>query len=91
MVELVTEATGAISEPSIMRIDALSDEGSCHETQSTPRSPPMRKYSPIAANPEEMAQTLLHDSDVCASTSRHDAIPRARTSSRAVRLSPELQ
>lgn len=38
-----------------------------------------------------MAQTLLHRSEVCASTSPDDAIPGARTSSPAVRLSPELQ
>ncbi|KAH7110977.1 hypothetical protein B0J13DRAFT_591074 [Dactylonectria estremocensis] len=89
--QLVTEATGATSEPGIMMIDALSDEGSCHGAQSTPTSPSMRTYSPIAAGPEEMAHTLLHDSEVCASTSRDDAIPGAHTSSPAVRLSPEPQ
>ncbi|KAH7129685.1 hypothetical protein B0J13DRAFT_452591 [Dactylonectria estremocensis] len=86
--QLVTEATG---EPGIMMIDALSDEGSCHGAQSTPTSPSMRTYSPIATGPEEMAHTLLHDNEVCASTSRDDAIPGAHTSSPAVRLSLESQ
>ncbi|KAH7231608.1 uncharacterized protein BKA55DRAFT_712784 [Fusarium redolens] len=34
--QLVPEATWATSEPGIMIIDALSDEGSCHGTQSSP-------------------------------------------------------
>lgn len=74
-----------------MMSDALSDEGSCYEAQSTPSSPSMRTYSSIAAGPEEMAHTLLHDSEVYANTSRDDAIPGAHTSSPAVRLSPEPQ
>lgn len=49
----------------------------------------MRIHSPIAVAPEVMAQTPLHDSEVCASASRDDATPRARNSSPAVRLSPE--
>ncbi|KAM0289584.1 hypothetical protein ACHAO9_005866 [Fusarium lateritium] len=85
---LVTEATGATSEPGIVTIDAPPDEGSCHRAQSTPMSPLMRTYSPITAGPEEMAYTLLHDSVVCASPSRDEAIPGAHTS---VRLSPESQ
>ncbi|KAL3587728.1 hypothetical protein FPOAC2_13627 [Fusarium poae] len=40
----------------------------------------MRTYSPITAGPEEMAYTLLHDSVVCASPSRDEAIPGAHTS-----------
>ncbi|KAF9772508.1 hypothetical protein IL306_009782 [Fusarium sp. DS 682] len=88
---LVTEATGATSEPGIIMIDALPDESSCHGAQSTPASPSMRTFSPIAASPEEMAHTLLHDSEVRASASHDDATPGAHTSSPAVRLSPESQ
>ncbi|KAH7125032.1 hypothetical protein B0J13DRAFT_647188 [Dactylonectria estremocensis] len=89
--QLVTEATEATSEPGIIMIDALSDEGSCHGAQSTPTSPSIHTYSPITASPEEMAYMLLYDSEMCLSTSRDDAIPGAHISSPAVRLSPELQ
>ncbi|KAM5353452.1 hypothetical protein ACJ41O_000102 [Fusarium nematophilum] len=89
--QLVTEATGATSEPGVLMIDAPSDEEACHGAQGAPASPSMRPYSPIAATPKEMAQTLLNDSDVRVSTSRDDAIPGARTSSPPERLSPESQ
>ncbi|KAH7146066.1 hypothetical protein EDB81DRAFT_759375 [Dactylonectria macrodidyma] len=88
---LVTEATGATSEPGIMMIDAPSEAGSCHGVQSTPISPSVCTDSPNAAAPEEMAHRLLHDSEVCAGTSRDDAIPGDNTSSRAVWMSPEPQ
>ncbi|EGU75110.1 hypothetical protein FOXB_14380, partial [Fusarium oxysporum f. sp. conglutinans Fo5176] len=88
--QLVTKATGATSEPGMM-IDALSDEGSCHGAQNTTTSPSSRTYSPIAAGPEETAHTLLHDSEVSASTSRDDAISGAHNSSPAVRLPPKSQ
>ncbi|KAI3581762.1 hypothetical protein IWW34DRAFT_787330 [Fusarium oxysporum f. sp. albedinis] len=89
--QLATGATRATGKPGIMMmIDPLSDEGSCHRAQSTPASPSMHTYSPIAASPEEIAQTQLHGREVCAST-RNDAIPGASTSSPAVRLSAESQ
>ncbi|KAF5969546.1 hypothetical protein FBULB1_10190 [Fusarium bulbicola] len=74
-----------------MMIDALSDEDSCHGAQNTLTSPSRRTYSPIAAGPEEMAHTLLHGSEVSASTSHDDAISGAHTSSPAVRLPPKSQ
>ncbi|KAI8668668.1 hypothetical protein NCS57_00679000 [Fusarium keratoplasticum] len=72
--------TGATSEPDIIIVDALSDERSRDGAQSTPTSPLMHTYSHIAAGPN-MAHTLLHDSEECASTSRGDALSRAHTSS----------
>ncbi|PCD23151.1 hypothetical protein AU210_014674 [Fusarium oxysporum f. sp. radicis-cucumerinum] len=89
--QLVTEATGDTSEPGIMTIDGLPNEGSCHGAQSAHISPSIRTCSPTAVTPEEMAHTLLHDSEVCASTSRNDAIPGTHTPSPAGRLSPASQ
>ncbi|KAM5356985.1 hypothetical protein ACJZ2D_016730 [Fusarium nematophilum] len=45
----------------------------------------------VSTTPEEMAQALLNDSEVRVSISRDDAIPGARTSSPAARLSSESQ
>ncbi|KAM5360365.1 hypothetical protein ACJA88_014858 [Fusarium oxysporum] len=87
--QLVTEATGATSVPGVMMIDAPSDEEACQRAQSTPASPLMRTYSPIAATPQEMAQTLLNDGAVRVSTPRDDATPGARNPSLAARMSPK--
>jgi hypothetical protein len=89
--QLATKATGSTSESNTTMIDALSDAGSCHGTQSTPASPSTHTYSSAAAIPEEMSQTLPHDSEVSASTSRKDATPGTRISSPAVRLLLESQ
>ncbi|KAF4447586.1 hypothetical protein F53441_8881 [Fusarium austroafricanum] len=86
--QLVTGAIRATSEPGMM-IDALDDEKSCHGSQNAPATPSINTHSPIAATPEVMAQTPLHDSEVSASTSRDDAIPGARNTSPAVGLEPE--
>ncbi|RSL42947.1 hypothetical protein CEP51_016420 [Fusarium floridanum] len=48
----------------------------------------MLAYNPIPASPEEMSQTLLHDSEVYLNTSRDDAILEARTSSPAAGYHP---
>ncbi|KAM0413589.1 hypothetical protein ACHAPT_013635 [Fusarium lateritium] len=83
--------TGATSELGIMMTDALSDEGSSHGAHSTPTSPSMRTYNPIAASSEEMAQTPLYDNEVYMNTSRDDAILEAPTSSPPAKLSPASQ
>ncbi|PNP57341.1 hypothetical protein FNYG_15214 [Fusarium nygamai] len=83
--------TGATSEPDIMMVDALSDERSSDDAQSTPTSPLMHTYSHITADPGDLAHTPLHDSIECASTSRDDSISRAHTLSPAKSLSPESQ
>ncbi|RTE69318.1 hypothetical protein BHE90_016302 [Fusarium euwallaceae] len=86
--QLITEAIGATSQPGIMMIDALCDEGFSHGAGSTPISTSMLAYNPIPASPEEMSQTLLHDSEVYLNTSRDDAILEARTSSPAAGYHP---
>ncbi|KAF5701792.1 hypothetical protein FMUND_13760 [Fusarium mundagurra] len=80
--ELVTEATGATSEPDVMTDapDVMTD---------APATPSERTYGPIATTPEVMAQTPLHDSKVCLSAKRDDATPAARSSSPGMRLLPE--
>ncbi|KAK2687240.1 hypothetical protein QWA68_014245 [Fusarium oxysporum] len=83
--------TGATSEPDIMMVDALSDERSSDDAQSTPTSPLMHTYSHITADPGDLAHTPLHDSIECASTSRDDSISRTYTPSPAKSLSPESQ
>ncbi|KAH7207376.1 hypothetical protein DER44DRAFT_697508, partial [Fusarium oxysporum] len=83
--------TGATTEPDIMMVDALSDERSSDDAQSTPTSPLMHTYSHITADPGDLAHTPLHDSIECASTSRDDSISRAHTPSPAKSLSPESQ
>ncbi|KAF4455376.1 hypothetical protein F53441_2297 [Fusarium austroafricanum] len=82
------QAAGAVSGPGIMITDSLSDQGSCHRSQSTLASLSIRTNSPIAATPNKMAQTL-HDGEFCASISPDDAVPETRTSSLVVRLSSE--
>ncbi|KAH7153749.1 hypothetical protein DER46DRAFT_510325 [Fusarium sp. MPI-SDFR-AT-0072] len=83
--------TGAISEPDIVMVDALSDERSSGGAQSTPTSPLMHAYSHMAAGLGDVSHTLLHDSEECASTSRDDAISVVHTPSPAKSLSPESQ
>ncbi|EGU89167.1 hypothetical protein FOPG_18546 [Fusarium oxysporum f. sp. conglutinans race 2 54008] len=83
--------TGATSEPDIMMVDALSDERSSDDAQSTLTSPLMHTYGHITADPGDLTHTSLHDSIECASTSRDDAISRAHTPSPAKSLSPESQ
>ncbi|KAG7432246.1 hypothetical protein Forpi1262_v007149 [Fusarium oxysporum f. sp. raphani] len=80
--------TGATSEADVMT-DALSDEESCHRSQNAPATPSKRTYGPIAATPEVMAQTPLHDSEVCPSAERDDATPAARSSYPGMRLLSE--
>ncbi|CAI6099002.1 unnamed protein product [Clonostachys chloroleuca] len=84
-------ATGAASEPDIMMVDALSDERSSSGVESTPTSPLMHAYSHMAAGLGDVAHTLLHDSEECASTSRDDAISGVHTPSPAKSLLPESQ
>ncbi|KAI3579689.1 hypothetical protein IWW34DRAFT_739918 [Fusarium oxysporum f. sp. albedinis] len=70
---------------------ALSSEESCHRLQNAPATPSKLTYGPIAATPEVMAQTPLHDSKMRPSAERNDATPAARSSSPRLRLLPESQ
>ncbi|GKU07359.1 hypothetical protein FLAG1_09721 [Fusarium langsethiae] len=83
--------TGATSEPGFMMVDALSDEDSSDDAQSTLTSPLMHAYSHLTTDPRDLAHTPLYDSKECASTSRGDATSRAHTPSPAKSLSPEYQ
>ncbi|KAH7183768.1 hypothetical protein BKA60DRAFT_671613 [Fusarium oxysporum] len=83
--------TGATSEPDIKMVNALSDECSSDDAQSTLTSPLMHTYSHIAAGPGDVGHTPLHNSEEYASTSRDNAISRAHIPSPAKSLSPESQ
>ncbi|WAO93448.1 Hypothetical protein NCS54_01099600 [Fusarium falciforme] len=87
--QLVSESTEPASEPGMTTIDALSNEGSCRGGQSTPASPSMSTHSTVTATAGEMAQTLLHGSEVCTGTSPDDVTPGDRNSSLEAGLSHE--
>ncbi|KAH7186109.1 uncharacterized protein B0J16DRAFT_385153 [Fusarium flagelliforme] len=82
---------GATSEPDIMMVDALSEEHSNDDAQSTSTSPLLHTYSHIAIGSGDVENTPLHDCIECASTSRDDAISRAHTPPPAKSLPPESQ
>ncbi|EXK23428.1 hypothetical protein FOMG_19792 [Fusarium oxysporum f. sp. melonis 26406] len=86
--ELVTKATGATSELDVT-IDALSDEEPCQRSRNAPATSSELTYGPIAAIPEVMTQTPLHDSKVLPSAKRDDATPATSSSSPGLRLLPE--
>ncbi|EKJ76507.1 hypothetical protein FPSE_03267 [Fusarium pseudograminearum CS3096] len=88
--ELVTKATGAISELDLITV-ALSSEESCQRLQNAPATPSELTYGPIAATPEVMGQTPLHDSKMRPSAERNDATPAAGSSSPRLRLLSESQ
>ncbi|RYP68365.1 hypothetical protein DL769_005528 [Monosporascus sp. CRB-8-3] len=62
-----------------MTVDAVSDQGSCHEAQSPPDSPSVCTHRPFTASSVEVARTSFHDSEGFASTGGDDSIPRTRT------------
>ncbi|UPL00878.1 hypothetical protein LCI18_011812 [Fusarium solani-melongenae] len=86
--QLVTEFTKPASELGITAINALSDEDSCRGGWSTLAFPSMSSHSTVTTTSGEMAQALLHSSEVCMVTSPDDAAPEARNSPLAARLSP---